>query len=129
MKKKLGLLAIFLVLLTLTFAVSSCGDDDKDKVEGKWAAKLKDQPGWADMAALGLNGDTVVMEMEFKGGTVTMTQIEPKTGAKTTTTAKYTQSGSTVTIKSNDGETSTATISGNKLIGGEGENAVVLKRK
>jgi len=132
MKKKLGLLAIFLVLLTLTFAVSSCGDEDKAGVEGKWTAKLQDQPGWAEMKgmaeAMGIKGDTVVMEAEFKGGKVTMTQIDPITGAKETATGTYTQSGSTVTITI-DGETSTATVNGNTLTGGEGENAVVLKRK
>jgi hypothetical protein len=134
MKKKSVLVAILIVLLTLTFAIIGCGDDSGSSgVEGTWKAKLQDQPNWDSMKSMyemmGIQGDTVMATMEFKGGKVTVTNIDPKTNEEETSEGTYTQSGNTVTMTSKDGEKGTATVSGNKLtIKSENGDEVVFKK-
>jgi len=124
MKKKIGLLAIFLVLLTVAFSVSSCGDKSGSSgggVEGTWKAKLKDTSDWAENHSLyeifGLTGNELLATAFFSGGAVILTEIDPKTGeVESTKTGTYVQAGNIVTITFPGGESGVATISGNTLI-------------
>jgi len=135
MKKKLGLLAIILVLLTLAFSVNSCDDGGgSSSIEGKWQAKLKDTPDYADAKAgfdlLGISGDVVIAEIVFSNGVFTMTSYSPKTGTVTDTeTGTYTvsQDGKTVTMTSGGGS-QTGTLSGNKFTITDDDGNIVFTR-
>ena len=126
------LFGIIALAAIIGFSMVGCKSDDDSGVEGTWKAKLQDQPGWDEMKGMaelmGIKGDKVIATMEFKGGKVTVTSIDPKTDEKETHEGTYTQSGNTVTIKDSDGGTATATISGNKLTINDGEDDAVFKR-
>lgn len=113
MKKKLGLLAVLVVMLTMTFAITSCSDDGG--VEGTWEAIVKDQ-GQVTKAVLSIlyAEDAVFSELVFDGGVVTVTEIEKDGSRGTSEKGTYTQDGNTVKIIIG-GDGATGTIDGSKL--------------